>query len=240
MSAERENFLARWSRRKEAVEAEEAAALPALGPQGRAEAGSDTDSGPGSPAPGSFPASPCQQAEAEEPEPLPRIEDLTAESDLSAFLRKGVPEALKAAALRRAWSLDPAIRDYIGLAEYQWDYNNPASIPGFGPASGGMSVKNLFSRPIGMQPDRPREDAFSDAQGAAESGAPDAHKESRQTAESAADPQEASAQDASTPAASTEGTVPPVAAPTEVAGSISENAPPRASAAPRHGRAAPR
>ncbi|TIU06806.1 MAG: DUF3306 domain-containing protein, partial [Mesorhizobium sp.] len=54
------------------------------------------------------------------PEPLPRVEDLTAESDLSAFLRKGVPKMLKRAALRRMWSLDPAIRDHIGPSEYAW------------------------------------------------------------------------------------------------------------------------
>jgi len=66
------------------------------------------------------------------PENLPKVEDITAESDISAFLQKGVPKALKAAALRRAWSLDPAIRDYVGPAEYAWDFNNPSSIPGFG------------------------------------------------------------------------------------------------------------
>ena len=66
-------------------------------------------------------------------EPLPSLEDLTADSDLSAFLREGVPAALKNAAMRKMWSLDPAIRDYIGPSEYAWDFNQPGSMAGFGP-----------------------------------------------------------------------------------------------------------
>jgi hypothetical protein len=48
-------------------------------------------------------------------------------------LRKGVPADLTRAALRRAWASDPAIRDFIGIAENQWDFNDPNGIPGFGP-----------------------------------------------------------------------------------------------------------
>jgi hypothetical protein len=36
------------------------------------------------------------------------------------------------AALRRAWSADPAIRDFIGLSENSWDFNAPDGVPGFG------------------------------------------------------------------------------------------------------------
>jgi hypothetical protein len=28
---------------------------------------------------------------------------------------------------------DPAIRNYIGLSEYSWDFNAPGGVPGFGP-----------------------------------------------------------------------------------------------------------
>ena len=80
------------------------------------------------------------EAAGEPAEPLPRLEDLTPESDLSAFLRKGVPEALKLAALRRMWSLDPAIRDHVGPAEYAWDFNDPGAIAGFGPVGGDAAV----------------------------------------------------------------------------------------------------
>ncbi len=61
---------------------------------------------------------------------LPKVEELTAESDITAFLQKGVPEALKKLALRRMWSLDPAIRDFVEVAENQWDFNAPGGIHG--------------------------------------------------------------------------------------------------------------
>jgi hypothetical protein len=64
---------------------------------------------------------------------LPSIESIAADSDIVAFLRSEVPTELTRAALRRAWISDPAIRDFIGIAENQWDFNDPAAIPGFGP-----------------------------------------------------------------------------------------------------------
>jgi hypothetical protein len=87
---------------------------------------------------------------------LPRVEDLTAASDLGPFLRPGVPAALRAAALRRMWSLDPAIRDYIGPVEYQWDFNTPGGLPtGFASELGG-NVKKLLAQAIGL-PDEDEE-----------------------------------------------------------------------------------
>ena len=64
---------------------------------------------------------------------LPSIESIAADTDMSAFLRSGVPAELTRAALRRAWASDLAIRDFIGIAENQWDFNDPDAIPGFGP-----------------------------------------------------------------------------------------------------------
>jgi hypothetical protein len=64
---------------------------------------------------------------------LPPIESLTSESDLSVFLQSGVPADVVRAALRGAWRLDPKIRDFIGIAESQWDFNDPNAMPGFGP-----------------------------------------------------------------------------------------------------------
>ena len=61
---------------------------------------------------------------------LPDVDNLTAESDISAFLQKGVPEALKQLALRRMWTLDPAIRDFVEVAENQWDFNATGGIYG--------------------------------------------------------------------------------------------------------------
>jgi hypothetical protein len=68
-----------------------------------------------------------------DPASLPSIESITAETDIRAFLAPGVPAETARAALRRAWSADPAIRDFVGLAEYAWDFTKPDSMPGFGP-----------------------------------------------------------------------------------------------------------
>ncbi|OPY98158.1 hypothetical protein A5906_35065 [Bradyrhizobium sacchari] len=64
---------------------------------------------------------------------LPSIDSITSATDIKAFLRKGIPQELTRAALRRAWSADPTIRDFVGLAENAWDFNDPSAMPGFGP-----------------------------------------------------------------------------------------------------------
>jgi hypothetical protein len=63
---------------------------------------------------------------------LPPIESISAATDIRPFLARGVPAELTRAALRRAWTTDPAIRDFIGLAENQWDFTAPDGVPGFG------------------------------------------------------------------------------------------------------------
>ena len=68
-----------------------------------------------------------------DPASLPSLEQIAADTDIGAFLQSGVPAELTRAALRRAWASDPAIRDFIGIAENQWDFNDPDGIPGFGP-----------------------------------------------------------------------------------------------------------
>jgi Protein of unknown function (DUF3306) len=65
-----------------------------------------------------------------DPATLPNVDDLTAESDITGFLQKGVPEALQRLALRRVWALDPGIRDFVEVAENQWDFNAVGGIPG--------------------------------------------------------------------------------------------------------------
>jgi hypothetical protein len=44
-----------------------------------------------------------------------------------------VPADVTRTALRRAWSTDPAIRDFVGLSENSWDFSAPGGVPGFGP-----------------------------------------------------------------------------------------------------------
>jgi TorA maturation chaperone TorD len=68
-----------------------------------------------------------------DPESLPPLQSITAGTDIRLFLGSNVPVELTKAALRRAWATDPAIRDFVGIAESQWDFNDPAAMPGFGP-----------------------------------------------------------------------------------------------------------
>ena len=68
-----------------------------------------------------------------DPASLPSIDAITAATNIIAFLQSDVPAELTRAALRRAWTSDPAIRDFVGIAEDQWDFNDPNGTPGFGP-----------------------------------------------------------------------------------------------------------
>jgi hypothetical protein len=135
----REGFLSRWSRRKRAGgEPEPTPAEDAAAP----------DADPPSAAPARA-ACPIPNMPEIDLSALPRIEELTAESDFSLFLRPGVPGTLRNAALRRMWTLDPGIRDYIGPVDYQWDFNTPGGLPfGFSAELGG-DVAKLLAQAIG-------------------------------------------------------------------------------------------
>jgi hypothetical protein len=143
MSAD--DFLSRWSRRKLEVEREEKAEPPQ---QPRIE-----DAAPEKAEPALTP---------EEIAALPKIEDIKAETDITLFLRKGVPELLKNAALRRMWSLDPAIRDYVGEArEYAYDWNIPGGVPGNGPLLPTDNVGDMLARVFGDR--RPEREIIDDS-----------------------------------------------------------------------------
>ena len=53
------------------------------------------------------------------------------------------------AALRSAWTADRAIRDFVGIADNQWDFNEPAGIPGFGALGPGDYAPSLAARALG-------------------------------------------------------------------------------------------
>jgi hypothetical protein len=80
---------------------------------------------------------------------LPDVETITAESDISLFFKKGVPDALKNAALRKIWTADPAIRDFVAPADFQWDFNAPDGVPGFGPLGGDFDLPAMLRQAVG-------------------------------------------------------------------------------------------
>jgi hypothetical protein len=145
------SFLSRWSRRKrEAAEESDqtktpAESEPAVENARAAEA-----------APSNGPAPPSDAPEAPapvfDPASLPAIESITADTDIRAFLAPGVPPKLTRAALRRAWAADPKIRDFVGLADYDWDFNTPGSMAGFGPLEMTEELREVVGRIIEPPP----------------------------------------------------------------------------------------
>jgi Protein of unknown function (DUF3306) len=122
-------FLARWSQRKH--EAKRDGDAPA------AEA--------------AIPAEPVVEAEPEfDLSSLPKLEEMTATTDITGFLRKGVPEHLRNAALQKSWALDPAIRNYVNPAlDYAYDWNTPGGVPGSSEIGAGTDVARLVSQIMG-------------------------------------------------------------------------------------------
>ena len=75
---------------------------------------------------------------------------MTSETDITAFLRKGVPEHLRNAALRKSWALDPAIRNYVNPAlDYAYDWNTPGGVPGSSELGAGLDVARMVSQIMG-------------------------------------------------------------------------------------------
>ncbi len=140
--SDQEKFLARWSRRKLKPANEK---VPVEPPQDAAAVPPASEDA-AKPAV----AAPARQGEAT-PAPefdlskLPSLDSIGADSDIRAFLQAGVPSALKHAALRRAWSADPAIRDYIGPNENFWEGAGPDGVPGFGDLDPSVDVKKLVA-----------------------------------------------------------------------------------------------
>jgi hypothetical protein len=139
-----ETFLSRWSRRKrEAAESGDSAPGPeSVREDARADvAGEDVSASPQVRAP----EQPSTDVGLDAPSPelasLPSLDSITASTDLRSFLAPGVPLELRRAALRRAWVADPQIREFIGIAENQWDFTAADGVPGFGALAGSDAAK---------------------------------------------------------------------------------------------------
>ena len=140
---EKDDFLSRWSRRKQAAARE--AKLPHKEEEGAAKAVDATGDAAAQKL-NAFAPDAAKSESVFDLSKLPSLNSIGPDSDIRLFMQPGVPASLSRAALRRAWSADPAIRDFIGLSENAWDFTKPESIPGFGPLLPIDDVKQLLSR----------------------------------------------------------------------------------------------
>ena len=133
-----ENSLSRWSRlKREAVS--------------KGQVGADQDDTPvRSAGPANTPPEAGSDEGIVDSKDLLPIDAITVDTDIRAFLKSRVPAELTRSALRRAWISDPAIRDYIGIAENQWDFNDPTAIPGFGPLQRTDDISALLEQAFGQ------------------------------------------------------------------------------------------
>jgi Protein of unknown function (DUF3306) len=137
-----DNFVSRWARLKRGSESASKTKPAGSGPQPKAVAATGAET-----------LSAHQRDELIDepfdPASLPSIETITVDTDIRGFLQSRVPAALTRAALRQAWASDPAIRDFIGIAENQWDFNDPTAMPGFGPMRETDNLPALLTRALG-------------------------------------------------------------------------------------------
>ncbi len=150
-----ESFLTRWSRLKRAqptASPTNAAPSPTPHAAPASHAAATSHAAPTShlaPAPPLAPT-PHTPPPTVDLATLPPIESLGPGSDISAFLSQGVPPELTQAALRSAWLTDPAIRDFVEIADNQWDFNTPEAIPGFGALGIAQQAKHLVTQALSL------------------------------------------------------------------------------------------
>lgn len=162
-SSNDEPFLSRWARRKQDARSGDKAETADVQPTPVQTDATAPDAG--APADAEFDLS-----------QLPKIEELTVETDIAAFLDKRVPAVLRNAALSRMWTLDPTIRDFIEVAENQWNWNVPGGAPFYELMEPGTGASTLLAdatsaivRPLGTPSDdgQPGADAISKTEKAA-------------------------------------------------------------------------
>ena len=152
-NSEPENFLTRWSSRKLANRTQSARQDAHAEHQPRDESGAVenralAETGKDGETRDNQPFDPAQ---------LPSLDSIGADTNIAAFLRRDVPPELTRAALRRAWTSDPAIKNFVGLVENGWDFNDPSAMSGFGPISA-EEVARLAGKVIEALPEAAPED----------------------------------------------------------------------------------
>jgi hypothetical protein len=140
-----DGFLGRWIRRK--AEAREQPESPDASPDDR------VDDLPADVAKGQAATGTAADEPAFDLSKLPSLEEINAQTNLTDFMRREVPAVLRNAALRRAWALDPAIRDYVNPArEYAYDWNVPGGVPGNGPIEAGYDALKQVAETLWSPP----------------------------------------------------------------------------------------
>src|SRR6516164_8433616 len=155
-----ENFLTRWSSRKLANRSPSARQDAERAPRdasGAIENGAVAKTGKDDDAKDSQPFDVSQ---------LPPLDSIGADTDITAFLHRDAPPELTRAALRRAWTSDPAIKNFVGLVENGWDFNDPSAMSGFGPISAEevarLAGKVIAALPKAVPEDRTKEVSVSE------------------------------------------------------------------------------
>lgn len=159
-------FLARWSQRKQEAKQPEPKPEPPAAEAGDAEQPPEKSE---------------QPAKEFDLSSLPKLEEITGNTDISAFLRKGVPENLRNEALRKSWALDPAVRNYVSPAlDYAYDWNAPGGVPGGGELDAGIDVAKMVAQIMGDA--SPGEASSSVSEAAADASQPPAEHVAEQNA----------------------------------------------------------
>lgn len=82
---------------------------------------------------------------------LPSLGEIDADTDITGFLQAGVPPDLRIAALRRAWAVDPDIRDFKNMQENDWDFDDPYGAPGFGALGPEIDIEEMVAQIFGVR-----------------------------------------------------------------------------------------
>lgn len=101
---------------------------------------------------------------------LPDLESITAATDIRPFLQGFVPQALRNAALRRAWAADPVISTHLDVArDYAWDFNTGAGPVGYAPTL----AREIADRSLDLLKGRPAPAPEPEAEPAPEAAGPE-------------------------------------------------------------------
>jgi hypothetical protein len=184
--SEPENFLARWSRRKAEQPADRAR---------DANEKADPQKQPGGVAAEAKAEATKKEEEEVDLSKLPPIESIGPETDIRAFLQKGIPPELTRAALRQVWTSDPAIRNFIGIAENQYDFATGSDIPGFGPLTPADDVARMVRQIMGEGVPRPVSPVEPERSPETDVKAPEKSAEAAEVAEDSSAPQQFAARD---------------------------------------------